>query len=269
MNGWIGFIGGGKMAEAILTALVSSGTVPAARVVVSDVSAERRAHLTRTTGATTTDNNLDVLARADVVFLAVKPQQLDEVTAQLAPHVRDAHLLLSIAAGKRLDYFSKQLPTGRVVRVMPNIAALLAASANAYCLGPRCTQGDSATVRALLDTFGRSVELPEAQFDAVTALSGSGPAFVAYWTDCAVRAGMALGLQEADARSLAYQTLLGTARLLTEGIFTPEALIAAVSSAKGTTVAGMDVLTRTTLATDLQRTLTAAATRSRELSGSA
>lgn len=266
--GTLGFVGGGKMAEAIMAALVGSKTAEAGRIVVSDVSAERRAHLADSLGVAAVADNLSVLARAEVVFIAVKPQQLDEVTAELASTAGAGHLFISIAAGKRLAYFEQRLPAGRIVRVMPNIAALVGASANAFCLGTRCRAEDRETVRILLSSFGQAVELPETQFDAVTALSGSGPAFVAHWVEAAVQGGVGMGLREADARSLAYQTLLGTARLLTEGKFTPEHLIAAVSSAKGTTVAGLEVLTKTTLADDLRRTLAAAANRSRELSGS-
>lgn len=262
----VGFIGGGKMAEAIIGALAAPGTSDPASVIVSDISPERRAELARCAGVHVTADNAVVLARSRVVVLAVKPQQLDSLLAEMAPLVTEDHLLLSIAAGKRLAYFEARLPAGRVVRVMPNLAALVAASMNVFCLGGRCREGDRAVVSGLLSRFGKALELEESLFDAVTALSGSGPAFIAYWIESAVKGAMALGLAEADARLLALQTLHGTGRLLAEGKFTPEALIRAVSSAKGTTVAGLEVLTRTTLADDLQRTLAAAAARSRELS---
>ncbi|MCE9613029.1 MAG: pyrroline-5-carboxylate reductase [Lentisphaerae bacterium] len=265
-NEKIGFIGGGKMAEAILAALAFATGRSPGDVIVSDVSAERRDVLARTHGVIVTPDNRQVLAEADIVFLCVKPQQLEDLLVDVAPHVRGTHLVISIAAGKRLAFFESRLPAGRVVRVMPNLAALVGASMNAYCLGGRCRPGDRATVDRLLSSFGQALAVEEALFDAVTALSGSGPAFVAHWVESAVQGGVGLGLSESDARVLTYQTLLGTARLLAEGRFEPQALIQAVSSAKGTTVAGMEVLTRTTMADDLRRTLAAAAARSRELS---
>jgi pyrroline-5-carboxylate reductase len=267
MQATIGFIGGGKMAEAIIAAWVRVGVVAAEHVLVSDVSDERCALLAQEHGVRVTRDNAAVLAQAATVVLAVKPQQLDEVLAGLAPQARAEHLVLSIAAGKRLAYFEARLPAARIVRVMPNIAALAGASMNVFCLGARCVPADRDRVQALLNACGRALELPEAQFDAVTALSGSGPAFFAHLVEAAVQGAVALGLRDADARVLAYQTLLGTATLLTTARFTPDELIRAVSSAKGTTVAGMEVLTRTTVTDDLRRTLEAAARRSQELSG--
>ena len=262
----LGFIGGGKMAEAILAALVGSGTVPASRIVVSDVSPERLALLERDFGVTGVTDNRAVLERAAVIFLAVKPQQLDAVVAELAPAVRPAHLLISIAAGKRLAYFESRLPGARIVRVMPNLAALVAASMNVFCMGATCAAGDRDRVMGLLASFGAVLELDESRFDAVTAVSGSGPAFVAHFMQALIAGGVALGLSEVAAQTLAQQTLLGTAQLLSRGVFDPESLIRAVSSAKGTTVAGLEVLLLTTMTSDVLHTLQAAAARSRELS---
>ena len=152
------------------------------------------------------------------------------------------------------------------MRVMPNIAALASASMNVFCAGEGVSQQDRSVVTALLASFGAVLELAEDQFDAVTALSGSGPAFVAYMLQAMADGAQDLGLPAQAAEQLAVQTFLGTARLLAEGRFEPDALIQAVSSAKGTTIAGMDVLTQTTLRADIARTLEAAARRSRELS---
>lgn len=268
-NETIGFLGGGKMAEAIMASILKGGALSPQLLMASDVSAERRAHLAATLGVRTTAVNREVVTAASVVFLSVKPQQLDEVLAEVATPAPAAPLWVSIAAGKRLAFFESRLPGARVVRVMPNIAALVGASMNVFCMGARCTAQDRQRVAELLTYGGRSQEMPEDQFDAVTALSGSGPAFVAYWVEAAVRGAVALGMPEPAARVLAVQTVLGTGRLLQEGVFTPEALIAAVSSAKGTTVAGLEVLRASGMADDLARTLAAAAARSRELSGPA
>ncbi len=264
-NEILGAIGGGRMAEAMLAAVVRRGKAPNT-VIVSDVSGERRDHLAATLGVGVTPSNTEVLDRANTVMLAVKPQQLEAVLAEIAPATGARHLLISIAAGKRLTFFEERLPEARVARVMPNIAALVGASMNVYCLGSRAIPADRARVEALLSPGGRVLEMPEDQFDAVTALSGSGPAFVAYWIEALVRESVALGLRESDARTLAQQMLLGTARLLTEGGFSPAALMAAVSSAKGTTVAGLEALAASSVAEDMGRALRAAANRSRELS---
>jgi pyrroline-5-carboxylate reductase len=261
----IGFIGGGAMAEAILAALLRAKTVRASEIAVSDIRSARRRTLKRRHAVATTADNSAVARSAAVLFLAVKPQQLGEVLAEIAPALGARTLVVSIAAGKTLAFLEDRLPGARVIRVMPNLPAQVGEGMSVFRGGGRVRAADRKTVRALLGCFGRVLELPEACFDAVTAVSGSGPAFFAYLLDAMVEGGVAEGLARRDALVLAEQTMLGTARLLLERGTDPRELIEAVTSARGTTAAGRAVLERSATAKTLQRTVRAAARRSREL----
>ena len=261
----VGFIGAGKMAEAMLAGLIAKRFTTADHILASDVSGERLVQLRGLYGVRTTSSNRDVVAHAEVVLLAVKPQQLDDVLRELAPHMGPGQLVVSIAAGKRTSHIELLLPVGRVIRVMPNIACLVGEGMNVFTRGARASADDGAVVASMLDCCGRAMELPESLFDAVTALSGSGPAFFAYLLDRFVDGATKEGLSRPDALLLAGQTMLGTARLLSEKHLEPADLAAAVTSAKGTTAAGREVLETAVVADVLERTIQAAAQRSREL----
>ena len=262
----IGFVGGGKMAEAMVAGLIRRGVAAADGLMAGDVSEERRAWLRQQYGIAVSDDNREVAAFAGVLVLAVKPQQLGDVLAGLAPVVGGAHLVLSIAAGKTVAFLEAGLPSARVIRVMPNLACQVFEGMSVFCLGSRASDGDRRQAGAVLSCLGRVLELPEADFDAVTALSGSGPAFFAYLLDRMVDASVAEGLNREHALVLASQTMLGTARVLLERGTRPEELIAAVASARGTTAAGLAVLGGSAVGEILGRTVAAAAERSRELS---
>lgn len=262
----IGSIGAGKMAEAILGALLRSGLATADRTVASDVSAERRARVRRRFRIKTCADNGTVMKAASVVFLAVKPQQLDAVLQELAPHATRRHLFISIAAGKTISRLQGLLPGARVIRVMPNMGALVGEGMSAWCAGPRATAADRRLAARLLASFGQVLELPEKKFDAVTALSGSGPAFFTYLLDCMAESAVAEGLTRSEALQLAEQTMLGAARILIGRRTDPRDLIKAVASPRGTTEAGLKVLDASDVAAVLRRTIRAASARSRELS---
>jgi pyrroline-5-carboxylate reductase len=262
----IGFIGGGKMGEAIIASLVGTETVAKADIRVSDVRPERLELLRDGYGIGVSEGNAALAAWAEVLFVAVKPQDLNAMLTEIGPSVSASHLVISIAAGKRLAGIDALLPQARVVRVMPNVAALVGEGMSAFCLGVRATDEDRGTVLRLLSSFGKAVELPEELFDAVTALSGSGPAFVAYYLAQMIDAGVKLGLPPEEAGVLGIQTLLGTAQLLDNESFTPASLVKAVMSPKGTTEAGFGVLWNSDLPDIVHQTLAAAAARSRELS---
>jgi pyrroline-5-carboxylate reductase len=261
----IGFIGAGKMAEAMLSGLIANRFASPGEIVVSDISGDRLAAVSREYGVRTTRSNSEVVALAPVCVLAVKPQQLGEVLSELATLITQEHLLVSIAAGKTTRYMESLLPVGRVVRVMPNIACLVGAGMNVFTRGTRATAEDGALVATLLGCCGRTLEIPEPLFDAVTALSGSGPAFFAYLLDRLVEGAVKEGLPREQALILAAQTMAGTAQLLLQKQMTPADLATAVTSAKGTTAAGREVLETPALAETLERTIQAAARRSREL----
>ena len=261
----IGFIGAGKMAEAMIAGLVKNRFCGPDAILASDICGERLKEISQRMGIRITVDNAEVLGHAPLCVVAVKPQQVDEVLGGLAPVVTSAHLMVSIAAGKTTAALESLLPAGRVVRVMPNIACLVGEGMNAFTRGRRATPADADVVSRLRACCGQALELPESLFDAVTALSGSGPAFFAHVLDRFVDGAVQEGLPRGQALLLAEQTMLGTARLLMAKPMTPADLATAVTSAKGTTAAGREILETPVLADILGRTIAAAARRSREL----
>ena len=262
----IGFIGGGKMAEAMIAGLLRQGVLQAAEIFVGDVSDERRTLLASKYGVKVFSDNGLVAEQSRIVVLAVKPQGLEAAALTVAERLTRGHLVVSILAGKRIEKLQAVFPSARIVRVMPNLGALVGEGMSAFCCCGALAEADRDAVRQLLAAMGRTVELPESLFDAVTALSGSGPAFFAYYLQSLSEAAVQLGIPEAEAKTLAAQTMLGAARLVRDEVYTPESLIKAVSSEKGTTVAGMGVLLGSPLRDIALRTLKAAAARSEELS---
>lgn len=261
----IGFIGAGKMAEAIMAALVGGGVAPAAAIRASDPDGARQAHLAASLGIAASPGNRAVAEACETLFLCVKPQQLDAVLREIAPDVGPRHLVISIAAGKRIAQIESLLPLARVIRVMPNVACLAAAGMNVFAAGTRATREDRETASRLLGACGLALELPETLFDAVTAVSGSGPAFFARFLEHLVAAGVAEGLAPGDALRLAAQTMLGTARLLLELDMPPAELIRRVTSPGGTTAAGLAVFDESDFGAVIGRAIAAAAARGREL----
>jgi pyrroline-5-carboxylate reductase len=262
----IGFIGSGKMAEAIIAGLLRAKITRPAEIFASDVSDERRSALKKEYGVNTYGNNALIAAKSNVLFLCIKPQQLDGVLQEIASSVSREHLVISIAAGKKLATIEAALPQARVIRIMPNVGCLVSEAMSAMTLGARTTAADSQLAGKLLSNVGRVVQLPEDQFDAVTALSGSGPAFFAFLLDKLSDAAVAEGLDRQSALLLAKQTMLGTAKLLLDKAMDPKALIEMVASAKGTTAEGLKVLEGSSIAEIMRETVSAAARRSRELS---
>lgn len=247
--------------------LIHAKHVEAHSIFASDVSADRRAALKHDHNINTYSKNVLIPEMADVIFLAVKPQQMDEVLAEISGVITDKHLVISIAAGRKLAGLEQALPAARVVRVMPNLCCLVGQAMSAFCAGAKATAEDRKAVAGLLNCVGKSVELPEDQFDAVTALSGSGPAFFAYLMQAMADAAVQEGLTPAHARLMAAQTMLGTAKLLLEKDLPADELIASVRSAKGTTDAGLKILEPSSVRTLLDEVIQAAARRSRELAG--
>lgn len=253
------------MAEAMIAGLIEKKFAEPSDILASDIKSVRLEELRRRYGISTAPDNAGVASRTELCVLAVKPQQVDEVLRSLVPALGPGHLLVSIAAGKTTAHLESLLPGSRVVRVMPNIACLVGAGMNVFTRGTRATEEDATVVSRLLSCCGQALELPESLFDAVTALSGSGPAFFAYLLDRLVDGAVREGLSRDQALRLACQTMAGTARLLMDGAMQPADLAAAVTSARGTTAAGREVLETPEVADVLGRTIQAAARRSREL----
>lgn len=262
----IGFLGAGKMGEALLAAILPGGLATADRVWVCEALAERRQAIKRRYHVQVTARAESLPAVCDVLVLAVKPQDLDALLVALAPQLTRRHLLVSIAAGKTVARLG-ELSGGRsrVIRVMPNLNIKVGAGMSAFTAGPAAKPADRRLVARLLRACGEAVELDERHFDAVTALSGSGPAFYAYVMQAMADAARSLGLPEDAARLLANQTMRGTGAYLAATGQDPAAFIQAVCSPKGTTAAGMAVLDQSAVRQALARTLAAAARRSREL----
>ena len=257
----VGFIGGGNMGLALGQAFARR--FPEVELLVCDVRPERVAGFKAALPAAHVEDRPAALAaRAEVVFLAVKPQDIPGVLESIRSTDR---LVVSIAAGVTLARLEAGLPAARVVRVMPNTPCQVGAMAAGYACGSRATAEDRRTVEDLLGAAGYAAELEEALLDAVTGLSGSGPAFVARLIEAFVAAGTSLGLPPEVARELSLQTFAGTSRLLGETGMSPQELVDMVSSPKGTTVAGRQVLEASGCREAIIETIKAAARRSKEL----
>ena len=240
-----GFIGGGKMATALIRGILRTGVAEPADLAASDPLASARSALAGETGIQLFETNPPVVERSDVLVLAVKPQAMHEVLAQLRPLVRPDQLVISIAAGVSIATILQGLGADRrIVRVMPNTPALLGEGASAYALGPGITPADEAITREFLSAVGRAVKVPEPLLDAVTGLSGSGPAFVYLMIEALSDGGVRMGLPRDIATMLAAQTVLGAAKMVLETGLHPGVLKDQVTSPGGTTIAGLHALER-------------------------
>ena len=268
-NKTIAFLGAGNMGEALIRGLLAAKTVAPSQIIATDVRAERLEEFKRTFGIRVADDNAKAVAEADVVLLAVKPQQMSVVLGALKVAVGKHPLFISIAAGVTTGRIESELGgRARVVRVMPNTPALVGAGAAALAKGAHATDDDLTTAEVILGAVGITVRVEEKLIDAVTALSGSGPAYIFYVTEAMIKAGVAAGLDEALARKLAVQTVYGAGKLLAESGEEPEALRRKVTSPGGTTEAALKVMSERRLAEIFAEAIRAAEQRSRELSGS-
>jgi len=257
----IGFIGGGNMAEALIKGMTSQGMKD---IFVSEPREERRLDLERSYGVKTTGSNGAVVAECDIVILAVKPQNIDSVLDEISDAVTDMNTVVSIAAGVTLSYLESKVKTKKLIRVMPNTPALVQEGMSVISLCG-CFHGKEVDiVKSMLLSIGKVLTLPEGLMNAVTALSGSGPAFVALFTEAMIASGEKMGLSRRDASELAVQTLLGTASLLDTGM-SPEKLRNMVTSPGGTTEAGLRVFVEKGLNVIVADALDAARKRADEL----
>ena len=257
----IGFFGAGKMAEGILSAIDDKSAV-----VMAEKVAARAAELAERYGVATTDDVKEVAARARLVFLAVRPQDVDAVAAEVRPLLTARQTLVSIVAGKTLAKLRRAFgPKVNLVRVMPNLALRAKAGMCAIAAAAKTPAKDVKAVERILGGAGRTVVLKERDFDAVTALSGSGPAYFAYMEEAMVEGGVRLGLKPDVARLLAEQTMYGTAKFLRESGMALRPFIDGVCTKGGTTAAGMAKMDVPAFKRIVAETLAAAARRSREL----
>lgn len=244
--GTIGFIGAGNMAGALIKGLLAAGAYAPEQIVASDVDGRRLQALRRRHGIHTTRDNVEVAGNAGVVVLAVKPQIIDAVLDQLPPAAVANRLFLSIAAGVTTRRLEQRLGgKARVLRSMPNTPALLGRGVSVLVRGTYARPADAKLGLALLRTVGDALAVDnEGLLDAVTGLSGSGPAYVYRFAEGLIAGGVAAGLAEDVARRLAFQTIAGAAAMLIETGESPETLRAQVTSPGGTTLAGLEELER-------------------------
>ena len=257
----IGFIGGGNMAEAMIKGIRQSGMKD---IIVSEPREERRKYLEQTYTVKTTSDNREVVKDSHIIILAVKPQNMDDVTAGISGAITDDKIVVSIAAGVTLSYLSSRLKTSKIIRVMPNTPALVQEGMSVLSMCECIHDKEMGLIRDIFMSIGKVLFLPEKYMDAVTAVSGSGPAYFAYFVEAMIEGGTKLGLSRDNAAELAVQTFMGTAKLLETGM-PPDKLREMVTSPGGTTAAGLKVFEEKGLKDIVTAVVEAAANRSKEL----
>lgn len=262
----IGFLGAGKMATALARGWVQAGLITPESVYASDPHAEARAHFSEATGSFCFAENSEVIRQSDVLVLAVKPQVVPGLLPEVRQKLEERHLIVSIVAGVTLTRLARELGEDRhIIRVMPNTPCLVGASASAYAASGNATPQEIGLIDHLLNRVGKAFAVPERMLDAVTGLSGSGPAYVFLIIEALSDGGVRMGLPRDIATQLAAQTVLGAAKLLLETGQHPGALKDMVASPGGTTIAGLHALEKGGLRAALIDAVQAATTRSVEL----
>ncbi|PKM81660.1 MAG: pyrroline-5-carboxylate reductase [Firmicutes bacterium HGW-Firmicutes-14] len=267
INKKIGFIGAGAMAEALIRSMLQGGLItPPSGVWASDIDVDRGRYLSDKYGIIFVENNKDLIEIVDAVIYAVKPFMMEQVVSEVSPHVREGQLHISIAAGIPLRTLEQNLPSGTpVIRVMPNTPCLIGEGASAYALGAAAGEEDEELVKEILKCAGTAVKVAENLMNAVTGLSGSGPAYVFLILEALIDGAVKAGLPRDVASVLASQTLAGSARLVQESGEHPARLKDMVTTPGGTTIAGLHVLEQGKLRAVLIDAVMAAARRAEEL----
>ena len=262
----IGFIGAGKMASALAGGFVRKEQIGPDQLMASDPYAASRDDFASFTGGKTTEHNHEVTSFADIVFLAVKPDRYVEALQSIHAYWRESQCLISIVAGVSTEQLAFYLPAGgRVIRVMPNTPAMVGSSASALCLGEFATDEDRQRSLALMSAVGTADVVTEKMMDAVTGLSGSGPAYVYQFIEALSDGAVAAGLSRDLATKLAAQTVLGGARMVQETGLHPGILKDMVVSPGGTTIEGLHALEKGALRATVMDAVRSAASKSRKL----
>ena len=261
----IAFIGGGNMAEALAGGIAKARIVSAESIIVSDPLPERCNYLSRQHGVTTTVKNTQAALAGGTIFLAVKPQVLPEVLEEIAPSINTEQLVISIAAGITLDLLEKSLRGVPVIRTMPNTPALVGSGATVLSPGHNVHADMTHWAVELFQAVGSCHVLPEALLDAVTGLSGSGPAYIFRMAEALIEAGMSVGIPAEESEGLVKQTILGAARLMIETEKSPTELREMVTSPGGTTMAGLGSMEEAGFVEIIVEAVMAATQRAKEL----
>lgn len=264
----IAFIGGGQMAEALIKGILEKGIIDRAAIRCSEPLEDRREYLASAYRISLFAGNKEALQGAEAVLLAVKPQVMSAVLADISQALSAEQVVISIAAGISLDLLEDGLPAGsRVIRVMPNTPALIQEGAAALCRGASAKAEDMEKALCLFGAVGVAVEVPESMMDAVTGLSGSGPAYCFMFIESLIEAGIREGLPRNIAEKLAVQTVIGSAKMCAATGRHPDELAAMVTSPGGTTIQGIYRLHRGGMPAAVMDAVHAAAKRSEELGG--
>ena len=266
MNEKIGVVGAGKIGSAIVRGVIRAGLVPKHQVMASDVSDTLRQAIAEDVGIKVTPDNGKLCDFANIVILAVKPQIVDSVVKEIAKELGEAKLLISVAAGVPLSQIEAHLAQGaRVARVMPNIPCVVGAGASGYAGGTHATAKDLENVGLILNSFGIGLPVEEKYLDAVTGLSGSGPAYVFSFIESLADGGVQVGLSREVALKLALQTVYGAARMAIESTKHLGELRDEVTSPGGTTIAGLYALEQRGFRGTVMDAVVSATRRSQEL----
>jgi pyrroline-5-carboxylate reductase len=262
----IGFLGAGKMATALAQGFLNAKLVGAKQIFAADPFDTARKHFAAETGAKTFSGNLEVAKNSGILFLATKPDQVTAALAEISSAFTKNHLVISIAAGVTLAKLEAALPAGaRVIRVMPNTPALVGAGASGFALGKNASAADAELAKKLLSAVGVAMQVKENLLDAVTGLSGSGPAYVYQFIEALSDGGVAAGLPRDVATRLAAQTVLGGAKMVLETGVHPGALKDQVTSPGGTTIEGLHELEKGKLRATVMSAVRAATEKSKKL----
>jgi len=265
----IGCLGAGAMGEAILAGIIKSGLVAPENIFASDINAERLSYIEKKLGINVLKKNTDLVKKADVIIIAVKPQIVAKLLAEINPYLTGEHTLVSIAAGITTSFIEQRLDEPvPVVRVMPNTPCLLGEGISALCCGKHAGLEHEQTAMAIFKSVGKALVVPEQLMDAVTGLSGSGPSYVYLFIEALIDGGVRMGLPRDVAEILAVQTVLGAARMVQETEEHPARLKAKVSTPAGTAIEGLYILEKQGVRAVIMDAVKTAAERSRELRGS-
>ena len=262
----IGFLGAGQMATALANGWIANDMLDLARSIAADPHHAAREKFATATGVKAVESNVEVIEACHVIILAVKPQTISGVLAGICSHLKPHHLLISIAAGVTLSHLTELLGAStRIVRVMPNTPALVGASATGYSPGSATKPDDVELVGRLFNSVGTAITVPEHLLDAVTGLSGSGPAYVFVFIEALADAGVRAGLSRDVALKLAAQTVFGSAKMVLQTGTHPAVLKDAVASPAGTTIAGLHALEQAGFRAAVMDAVNAATVRATEL----
>jgi pyrroline-5-carboxylate reductase len=266
MNKKIAILGGGRIGEALLSGLLSSGWREASEIVITNRGAERVAELHERYGVEATADNAAAIAGAGIVVVAVKPQDIDALLAQIGAHLTTEQTVVSVAAAIPTAYIEERIADGvPVVRAMPNAPATVHEGMAGICAGSHAGDDQLALAEELLSHLGRVVRVPETWMDAITAVSGSGPAYFALLAEAMIEAGILLGLSREISTTLVVQTMFGTAKQLRDQGMHPVELRESVTSPGGTTIAAIRELEQAGVRAAFLNAIQAAMDRAREL----